>query len=48
MHALRAGDALQLAAALVFAEDEPAVEFICVDDRLHEAAFKEGLRVLLE
>jgi len=46
-HPLRAGDALQLAAALVWAESEPeGRSFICLDDRLREAATREGFRVL--
>jgi uncharacterized protein len=46
VHALRAGDALQLGAALVFAAEEQGVEFVCLDDRLREAASKEGFRIL--
>jgi predicted nucleic acid-binding protein len=43
VHALRAADALQLAAALVWAEERPAGrEFVVLDDRLHEAARREG------
>lgn len=46
-HPLRAADALQLAAALVWADDSPAGEaFVCVDDRLREAAGREGFHVL--
>ena len=48
VHPLRAGDALQLAAALVFAEGESGVEFVCLDDRLRKAAFNEGFRILPE
>jgi len=48
VHALRAGDALQLGAALVFAEEEQAVDFVCLDDRLRQAAAKEGFRLLPE
>ena len=45
-HALRAGDALQLAAALVWCEENPQGEqFICLDDRLREAAHGEGFDV---
>jgi predicted nucleic acid-binding protein len=48
-HPLRAADALQLAAALVWADDSPAGEpFVCLDDRLREAAGREGFRVLPE
>ena len=42
-HALRAADALQLAAALVAVEDRPAKHrFVCLDDRLTAAAAREG------
>jgi predicted nucleic acid-binding protein len=46
VHTLRAGDALQLGAALVFANAENADDFVCLDDRLRDAASKEGFRVL--
>jgi predicted nucleic acid-binding protein len=47
VHPLRAADALQLAAALVWAEESPqGVEFVCLDQRLKEAAQKEGFTVL--
>lgn len=45
VHVLRAGDALQLGAALVFAEEEQGVDFVCLDDRLRDAASKEGFRL---
>lgn len=46
-HDLRAADALQLAAALIAAEQRPAtLAFVCLDDRLCRAAEKEGLPVL--
>ena len=46
-HALRAADATQLAAALVVAEQRPAsLEFVCLDDRLSEAAEKEGFPIV--
>lgn len=48
VHALRAGAALQLGAALVFAEEAPAVDFVCLEDRLRDAASKEGFRLLPE
>lgn len=48
VHTLRAGDALQLGAALVFANAENADDFVCLDDRLREAASKEGFRLLPE
>jgi len=43
VHPLRAADALQLAAALVAAERRPpTLAFVTLDDRLREAAAKEG------
>jgi predicted nucleic acid-binding protein len=46
-HALRAADALQLAAALDWADEEPLDKsFVCLDDRLSEAARREGFRIL--
>jgi len=48
-HAIRAADALQLAAALVWSDDSPAGEpFVCLDERLREAARREGFAVLPE
>lgn len=48
-HPLRAADALQLAAALVWCEERPAGErFVCLDARLREAAAMEGFAVLPE
>lgn len=45
--ALRAGDALQLAAAMEFSEDSPAeLEFVCFDQRLADAASRLGMRVI--
>ena len=47
VHALRAADALQLAAATVAAEGEPgSLEVVTLDDRLAEAAEREGFVVL--
>lgn len=47
LHPLRAADALQLAAALVWCDDITAGEpFVCLDDRLRQAASGEGFRVL--
>jgi uncharacterized protein len=47
VHPLRAADALQLAAALVWAEDSPRDrELVCLDANLAEAAHKEGFLVL--
>lgn len=46
VHALRAADALQLAAAFVAAENRPSsLEVVTLDDRLTEAARKEGFVV---
>jgi predicted nucleic acid-binding protein len=43
VHALRAADALQLAAALAAAERRPStLAFVTLDDRLREAAGREG------
>jgi uncharacterized protein len=48
VHALRAADALQLAAALVLVSDRPeGFEFVTLDDRLAEAAESEAFRVVL-
>lgn len=46
-HPLSAADALQLAAALIWCEERPAGEpFVCLDERLRQAAQSEGFRVL--
>ena len=46
-HPLRAADALQLAAALVVSEERPeGLPFVSLDDRLSDAARKEGFPVL--
>jgi predicted nucleic acid-binding protein len=46
-HPLRAADALQLAAALVACGERPeALPFVCLDDRLRDAARREGFTVL--
>lgn len=46
VHPLRSADSLQLAAAIVAAEHEPAtLEFVSLDDRLSEAASREGFPV---
>jgi uncharacterized protein len=48
-HDLRAADALQLASALVWAEEQPSVRtFVCLDERLREAARQNGFTVLPE
>ena len=42
-HPLRTADALQLAAALIWCEEEPSGEtFVSLDRRLREAAHREG------
>ena len=47
LHPLRAADALQLAAALVWADGYPAGhEFVCLDQRLRDVAHREGFRVV--
>lgn len=47
VHPLRAGDALQLAAALIWCREKPAgAGFVCFDQRLREAAQREGFEVL--
>lgn len=46
-HEIRAADALQLAAALVWADHRPAgIGFVCLDRRLRRAAAQEGFHVL--
>jgi hypothetical protein len=47
VHALRAGDGLQLASALIACEDRPeTLPFVCLDDRLRDAARREGFPVV--
>lgn len=47
IHPLRAADALQLGAALVAASDDPrGWEIVCLDDRLSDAALREGFTVI--
>lgn len=47
VHDLRAGDAFQLAAALIWADHNPnCARFVCLDKRLREAAEREGFAVL--
>lgn len=46
-HPLRAADSLQLAAAIVWSDKKPKKHhFICLDERLREAAAKEGFSIL--
>lgn len=48
-HPLRAADALQLAAALLWARGRPAGKpIVCLDERLRTAALLEGFTVLPE
>ncbi len=47
VHALRAADSLQLAAALIAANHDPAtLEIVSLDARLATAARREGFKVL--
>jgi predicted nucleic acid-binding protein len=47
VHPLRASDSLQLAAALIAADHDPAtLEFVCFDSRLASAAAREGFKIL--
>ncbi|MGH7578138.1 MAG: type II toxin-antitoxin system VapC family toxin [Longimicrobiales bacterium] len=47
VHPLRAADSLQLAAAIIAAEREPTtLELVSLDDRLSDAASREGFRVI--
>ncbi len=44
VHPLRAADSLQLAAAVTASEGQPSsLEFVCLDERLSDAAGREGL-----
>jgi predicted nucleic acid-binding protein len=46
VHPLRAADAVQLAAALIATSEDPShLPFFTADDRLREAARKEGFAV---
>jgi len=47
-HPLRAGDSIQLASAIATARDAPReLPFVTLDERLAEAAEREGFRVLI-
>lgn len=47
VHGLKAADALQLGAALTAVEDDPLrCEFVCLDQRLCDAARREGFAVV--
>ena len=46
LHPLRAADSLQLAAALIASDHDPAtLEFVCLDVRLSAAARREGFTI---
>ncbi len=46
-HPLRAADSLQLAAALLSCDENPEeLGFVCLDERLAEAAHREGFQIL--
>lgn len=48
-HPLRAADALQLAAGIVASEhNATTLPFVCLDNRLAEAAAKEGFRIVVK
>lgn len=47
VHPLCAADSLQLAAAIIAAEREPrTLDFVGLDDRLNDAARREGFRIV--
>ena len=47
LHPLRAADSLQLAVALIWADKNPkGHHFVCLDNRLREAARNEGFTLL--
>jgi hypothetical protein len=46
VHPLRAADALQLAAAVIWSEGAPDMPFVTLDERLANAADREGFRVI--
>jgi hypothetical protein len=49
VHPLRSTDALQLAAAVLAADGRPSeLPFLCLDDRLNDAASREGFPIGLE
>jgi len=46
-HPLRTADAMQLAASLIWCEEQPASEtFVCLEHRLRDAARREGFALL--
>jgi len=49
VHPLRAADAFQLAAALLWAQENPqGLQIVCLDQNLREAGHKEGFTLLPE
>jgi len=47
VHPLKSADAFQLAAALIWAQENPSgLEMVCLDQNLREAAGKEGFTLL--
>ena len=47
IHLLRSADAFQLAAALIWAQENPqGLEIVCLDQNLREAGHKEGFTLL--
>lgn len=47
VHAIRAADAMQLAAALLACNEQPKrIGFVGLDERLNDAADREGFRIL--
>ena len=47
IHPLRSADAFQLAAALIWAQENPqGLEMVCYDQNLREAGYKEGFTLL--
>jgi hypothetical protein len=46
VHPLRAADALQLAAAVVWSEGAPDLPFVTLEERLADAADREGFHVI--
>ncbi len=47
IHPLRTADALQLASALIWAQEAPqGLGFVCLDQSLREKAFREGFSIL--
>jgi predicted nucleic acid-binding protein len=47
IHPMRSADAFQLAAALIWAQENPqGLEMVCLDQNLREASHKEGFTLL--